>query len=277
LVISILKIKMVRTCTNCSTESTKCWRRINESWYCNPCALYFTRNNQHKQLNETPKVSEHEFESFECKQCNKIYSQLCTLRKHCKEEHSGKGCELFSKVTSKTHSSTLDFFCPVCETGCKSHSGIKRHMTKSHPENEDLRLFHEIPQLCFKENFNLKGELLVRLITERMKECEINQVETKKKWKLKEINEIHPLLKLQDKNDFEEIVRKIKTKNMQEVLEFSFRFYKKCLLCLEKKRKIQIEKEIESPTPLDEWLIEIQNSNVFQNVFDSFDEVRLER
>jgi hypothetical protein len=269
---------MVRKCTNCSTDSTKCWRRIGESWYCNPCALYFIRNNKHKQLNETPKVSEHEFETFECKQCNKIYSQLCTLRKHCKEEHSGKGCELFSKVTSKTHSITLAFVCPVCETGCKSHSGIKRHMTKTHSKNENLKLFHEIPQLCFKENFNLNsGELLVRLITERMKECEKYQVETKTKWTLKEINQIHQLLKIQEKNDFEDIEKQIKTKDMQEVLEFSFRFYKKCLSCLEKKRKFQSETENVKPTQLDEWLVEIQNSDVFQNVFDSFDEVRLER
>ena len=243
---------MVRKCNNCETNETKCWRNINNLFYCNPCALYFKRNQKHKEVKDkTNKVTEHEFDSFECQECNKIYNQICSLRKHCKNTHSGKGAEDYSKVIAKTFSSTLDFQCPICEVCCKSHFGLKRHMTKNHEEKENLKLFHQIPLFCLKENSDLLKkenfeELMVSYVKKRIEEIKFYgnfDFKINSKWNLNEINKIYQFLKIKEKNNFEEILNNLKTKNLKEVLNYSLNVYEEILnlLQFQKKRKFEFD------------------------------------
>eukprot|EP01080_Neovahlkampfia_damariscottae_P004671 gene4671-8243_t len=276
---------MVRRCDNCDTEETKCWRNINKSWYCNPCGLYFKRKQKHKEKNGDKKITEHEFDSFECKECNKVYSQICSLRKHCKDTHLGKGAEKYSNVVSKTHSVTLDFQCPNCEVCCKSHFGLKRHLTKNHEQDENMTIFYQLPLVCLKENSDLfqnenYEEILVSLIKERIKEIKFNQkLKLNTKWSLNEINKMYSLLKIKEKNEYEEIMKNFKLKSLNEVLQFSFSIFDKMLnlLKLKKKRKNEFMDEMSSKQSFLDELDKLFNDELISIEsfdFNTFEEVR---
>ncbi len=144
-----------------------CWRKIDEFFYCNKCALYYKRTGQHKptELSEEqlgpeiielePKpLTEHDIDSFNCSECCNKYKYLSSLKNHANKSHKGVGWQKdYAEVMARAHAAVRDYQCPLCPSKCASWIGLRRHMSGKHEQDkENLQLFYECEELCIKDH-----------------------------------------------------------------------------------------------------------------------------
>jgi hypothetical protein len=223
-----------------------------------------SNSQKRKKKNKKDCVDEHDIDTFSCGQCNRVYQYLSSLKSHCKSVHKSdagwKG--QYSNVISKKFAKNRDFACPMCDSSCASHYGLRRHMTTKHREDQKkLLLFYLIEDLCLKENSKHKDLILandrdyvLKLKSKHLDELEQeleccsptsplmseDQEEEKKvkvpkqkhtrgqgKWTESEKRNFLEGVKIYGKNNLHMIARFIKTKDAKQVEKFSNKYFSK--------------------------------------------------
>jgi len=221
------------------------------------------RTQKRKKKNKKDCVDEHDIDTFQCGQCSRVYQYLSSLKSHCKSVHKSdagwKG--QYSNVISKKFAKNRDFACPLCDSSCASHYGLRRHMTTKHRDaQKKLLLFYLIEDLCLKENMKHKDQVLnnnkdyvLKLKKKHLDELEQDleictspsndmseeeeepvekkpkQKHTRGQGKWTESEKRHFLegVRIYGKNNLHMISKFIKTKDVKQVEKFSNKYFSK--------------------------------------------------
>jgi len=222
------------------------------------------QNKQRKKKNKKDCVDEHDIDTFQCGQCSRVYQYLSSLKSHCKSVHKSdagwKG--EYSNVISKKFAKNRDFACPLCDSSCASHYGLRRHMTTKHRDSQKkLSLFYLIEDLCLKENMRNKDlvlsnnkEYVMKLKKKHLDELEQDleictspsgdmmsddeeersekkpkQKHTRGqgKWTESEKRNFLEGVQIYGKNNLSMIAKFIKTKDVKQVEKFSNKYFSK--------------------------------------------------
>lgn len=222
-----------------------------------------SRQQKRKKKNKKDCVDEHDIDTFQCGQCSRVYQYLSSLKSHCKSVHKSdagwKG--QYSNVISKKFAKNRDFACPLCDSSCASHYGLRRHMTTKHRDSQKkLLLFYLIEDLCLKENMKHREQVLnnnkdyvLKLKKKHLDELEQDleicsspsndmsedeeepvekkpkQKHTRGQGKWTESEKRHFLegVRIYGKNNLHMISKFIKTKDVKQVEKFSNKYFSK--------------------------------------------------